>query len=69
MSGKEIVKGAGTGTGALAGAAVGSLFGRAAVFAGLIPGVGAPAAIALGVVGTVLGALAGAAVLGGSTPS
>jgi len=45
----------------IAGAAVGSLFGRAAVFAGLIPGVGAPAAVVLGVVGTILGGLAGAA--------
>lgn len=49
----------GAGTGAATMAAVGSLFGRAALFSNVVPGIGTTASIGLGVVGGAAG-LAGA---------
>ncbi|MDQ7987086.1 hypothetical protein QYS36_19270 [Pseudomonas sp. G34] len=46
-------------TGAAACGSVGLLFGRAAVFGGVLGGIGAPAFVALAVVGAVAGTIAG----------
>ena len=45
----------GAGTGAATMATVGSLFGRAALFSGAVPGIGTTAAVGLGVVGGAAG--------------
>lgn len=46
-------------SGAAACGSIGLLFGRAAVFSGVLAGVGAPAVVALAVVGAVAGTVAG----------
>lgn len=53
--GKKVLFGGASG--AALGTSIGSMFGRVVLFSGIAPGVGAPAAVALGTAGMALGAM------------